>query len=100
MLKANISKAKNELSRYLDAVRGGETVIILDRNRPIAQIQPLTNKQFRNSARLDELAARGLIARPDATDQSWTDELRAPGGDQGTIIGSVEALLEERASGR
>ncbi|HKK17256.1 MAG TPA: type II toxin-antitoxin system prevent-host-death family antitoxin [Opitutales bacterium] len=100
MITANISTTKNELSRYLDAVRGGETVLILDRNRPIAQIQPLSGKHQASSARLDELSANGLISRPKAIAESWPTRLQTPEGPAKTSLGSLDALLEERDSGR
>ncbi len=100
MITANISKTKNELSRYLDAVRGGETVVILDRNRPIAQIQPLSPETGLASARLRELAAGGLITRPQKANRSWLKDLQMPGGGPPDAVGSVDALLEERDSGR
>lgn len=100
MITANISKTKNELSRYLDAVRGGETVLILDRNQPIAQIQPLSGRHQVSSARLDELSAKGLVSRPQALARSWPAGLLAVVGDAKTGLGSVDALLEERDSGR
>jgi prevent-host-death family protein len=100
MITANISKTKNELSRYLDAVRGGETVVILDRNRPIAQIQPLTPETGAGSARLSELEASGLITRPKSENHSWLKDLQTTHGDPTNLVGSVETLIEERDSGR
>lgn len=100
MITANISKTKNELSRYLDAVRGGETVLILDRNRPIAQIQPLSPETGSASARLSELEAGGLITRPKKANRSWLKGLQVPDGGPEDAVGSVDALLEERDSGR
>lgn len=100
MITANISKTKNELSRYLDAVRGGETVVILDRKRPIAQIQPLSVETGSASARLAELEAGGLITRPKKANRSWLKSLQVPEGGPGDAVGSVNALLEERESGR
>lgn len=100
MITANISKTKNELSRYLDAVRGGETVVILDRNRPIAQIQPLSSETGAVSARLSELEAGGLVSRPISADRFWLKSLVATDGDPADALGSVAALLEERDSGR
>ncbi|MFP4069942.1 MAG: type II toxin-antitoxin system Phd/YefM family antitoxin [Verrucomicrobiota bacterium] len=100
MITANISKTKNELSRYLDAVRGGETVLILDRNRPIAQIQPLSGQHQAGSARLDELSASGLISLPKDAARSWPKRLQTPVNHEGGSTGSVNALLEERESGR
>ena len=100
MITANISKTKNELSRYLDAVRGGETVVILDRNRPIAQIQPLSLETGAASARLSELEVGGLVTRPKSSDRSWVKDLLVTDGDSAGAVGSVDALIEERASGR
>jgi prevent-host-death family protein len=100
MITANISKTKNELSRYLDAVREGETILILDRNRPIAQIQPLSGDTGAGSARLDELLAGGLISRPKGSTEFWLAQLQAPASKEGEFIGSVEALIEERDSER
>ena len=42
MLKINIHEAKTHLSRYLRRVKAGETIIICERNVPIAEMQPLT----------------------------------------------------------
>lgn len=38
MKKARIAELKNNLSRYLQHVRGGESVLILDRNTPVARL--------------------------------------------------------------
>jgi len=100
MITATISKTKNELSRYLDAVRKGETILILDRNRPIAQIQPLSGGTGVGSARLDELLAGGLISRPTGSTISWPAKLLAPVSNEGEYVGSVEALIEERDAER
>ncbi|MCK6556930.1 type II toxin-antitoxin system Phd/YefM family antitoxin [Candidatus Binatia bacterium] len=41
MKHTNVSGLKARLSAYLADVRGGETVIVCDRNHPIAQIVPV-----------------------------------------------------------
>ena len=41
----NIHEAKAKLSEYLDAVAGGETVIICKRNRPIAELWAVEQKR-------------------------------------------------------
>ncbi len=41
MLKVNIHQAKTHLSRYAKRVQAGETVILCDRNKPIAELRPL-----------------------------------------------------------
>lgn len=36
-----MQEAKTHLSRYLDRVEGGETIVICRRNEPIAEIKPI-----------------------------------------------------------
>ncbi len=42
MKTASISQTKNQLSALLDAVRHGETILIMDRNCPVARLEPVT----------------------------------------------------------
>ncbi len=41
MIQSNINEIKTHLSRYLDKVAQGETVIVCKRNIPIAEIKPI-----------------------------------------------------------
>lgn len=41
MRRTSITDAKNNLSALIDRVRRGETVLICDRNRPVARLQPV-----------------------------------------------------------
>ena len=41
MIRVNIHQAKTHLSRYAKRVQAGETVILCDRNKPIAELRPL-----------------------------------------------------------
>lgn len=41
MHRTSITDAKNHLSALIDRVRQGETVLICDRNRPVARLQPI-----------------------------------------------------------
>ena len=41
MFRVNIHEAKANLSKYLDAVAAGETVVICNRNVPVAELRPL-----------------------------------------------------------
>ncbi|MHB1310353.1 MAG: type II toxin-antitoxin system Phd/YefM family antitoxin, partial [Limisphaerales bacterium] len=41
MKTASIAMAKNQLSRLLRQVRGGESILITDRNQPVARLQPV-----------------------------------------------------------
>lgn len=41
MIRLNIHEAKTHLSRYLERLRQGETIVLCRRNEPIAEIRPL-----------------------------------------------------------
>ena len=42
MIKINIHEAKTHLSRYLDRLAKGESIILCKRNVPIAEIRPIS----------------------------------------------------------
>lgn len=60
MKTVNIAELKNRLSVYLNEVRGGEEIIIRDRNLPIARIVPL-NRSSDHDDELTTLAAQGKL---------------------------------------
>ncbi len=41
MTSINIQEAKTHLSRYAQRVKAGETLILCERNKPIAEIRPI-----------------------------------------------------------
>lgn len=41
MIKLNVHEAKTHLSRYLDRVEKGETIVLCKRDKPIAEIRPI-----------------------------------------------------------
>jgi prevent-host-death family protein len=41
MQRMSITEAKHNLSALIDRVRRGESVLICDRNRPVARLQPV-----------------------------------------------------------
>ncbi len=49
MIKLNIHKAKTHLSRYLDKLKKGETILLCKHNEPVAEIKglpaPLSSKR-------------------------------------------------------
>ena len=62
MKTASISNAKNRFSALIDLVRRGETVIITDRDQPVAQLAPLPAQSVAAATRLAEAASReGLL---------------------------------------
>jgi prevent-host-death family protein len=44
MKQVGIAKLKAHLSEYLRAVRSGQTIAVLDRETPVAQIVPITER--------------------------------------------------------
>ncbi len=64
MTTASITEAKNNLSKLLKKVRHGESVLILDRNVPVARLEPLPpGSPEADEAKLIELERRGLLKR-------------------------------------
>ena len=98
MKKAKIAELKNNLSRYLDHVKGGESVLVLDRDQPVAQIVPLHRSgrgSSDNESRLMRLERRGLIRRGAGGLPDWLGKRKPP-----RLRGSVlKDLLRERESG-
>ena len=97
MKVASITETKNRLSALLDLVRSGETVVIVDRGRPVARLVPAVGNEEAgdDEARLARLERAGLIRRGTG---KRVDALLTPPPDVGG--GVLEALLEERREGR
>lgn len=63
MQRTSITEAKNNLSALIDRVRQGETVLICDRNRPVARLQPVgPGDDSGTDAWLPGLVRDGLLA--------------------------------------
>lgn len=95
MQKVTISTLKNRLSAYLKKVRAGQTILILDRDKPIARIERVGDGSLPDD-RLAELERAGLLKR--ASRPVSIEMLRAPAPVSGESV--VDALLEERRQGR
>ena len=99
MKKAGITELKKNLSQYLDRVKRGESILVFDRNQPIAQIIPL-KKALRSvtpdAARLARLERKGLIRRGNGESGLWLVK-RRPVKVPGSVL---QDLLDERGSGR
>lgn len=89
MISSTISETKNRLSELLRRVQGGETLIILDRNRPIARVEAVVG--------LDHLTHVTPPKDPGALQRMLQIPL---GGGPDRATGALAALLEERESGR
>ncbi len=95
MEKVTISQLKNQLSAYLKKVRAGESVLILDGNRPVARLEGVEQRGPIDD-RLAGLESEGLLRR--ATQpfpQKLLDESPPEVGES-----VLDALIEERRSSR
>jgi len=61
MNTANISYARNHWSELVNRVRDGETILILDRNTPVARLEPMFHPEEAISKWKADLVRRGLI---------------------------------------
>jgi prevent-host-death family protein len=97
MKVASITEAKNQLSALIDRVRGGESVLILDRGTPVARLVPARTHED-DDARLQRLERAGIVRRGKGNPPLHLLKERPPRLKEGASL--VEALLEERRQGR
>ena len=95
MEKATISQIKNQLSAYLKKVRAGETVLILDRDQPIARLDRVEGRAH-SEDKLARLERDGLVRR--SRQPVPMELLRAPAPKPKRSV--LQALLQERSQGR
>lgn len=96
---ASITEAKNSLSALIDGLKAGSPVLIVDRGRPVARLEPVTGSaEDAQDGRLSRLLRDGVIRLrrgdpPRALFSSQPPRVRA--GASG-----VDALSRERREGR
>lgn len=96
MRTVNIAELKNKLSSYLTYAKAGETIIIRDRNTPVAKLIPFVPDDVSDEDLA--LVAAGIMRLPEK--QLDVDAfLKMP---RPTVSGNsaTQALLEERYEGR
>jgi prevent-host-death family protein len=96
MRTTTLTDAKNKFSAVIDQVRAGETVLILDRGRPVARIEPVGTYPD-PSGRLARLERAGVIRIGSAAPP--VDLLRRPGPPVTPGKSAVQSLLDERRFG-
>jgi prevent-host-death family protein len=85
-MDVGIRELRNNLSRYLDRVKAGETVTITEHGRPIARVEGIRS----GHRTLDEMIALGLARAPLAPKSSFDDYRPVK------AIGSVSELVREQ----
>lgn len=98
MKRASITEAKNNFSALVDSVKGGSPVLIVDRGRPVARLEPVAGSGEGRDGRLAELVRAGIV-RP-AREPLSKDVLEGslPRAKRGGSV--LQALLDERRDGR
>ncbi len=99
MKKASITEAKNRLSALIDGLKAGSPVLIVDRGRPVARLEPVTGGgEGEQGGRLSRLVREGIV-RPGRAPLSralFTVQPPRPKGG----ASAVAALIEERRESR
>jgi prevent-host-death family protein len=98
MKRIGISEAKNRLSALIDGLKGGSAVLIVDRGRPVARLEPVTSGKDKQQGRLSRLVRNGVVrpGRVPLPKSLLTDDPpRMKGG-----ASAVAALIAERRQGR
>jgi prevent-host-death family protein len=98
MKTATLTETKNNLSALIDKVRHGETIVVLDRGRPVARIESAVSESASAEDRLSRLERQGVVRRGSAVAAGEILSQAPPKPKAGAS--ALEALLEERESGR
>jgi antitoxin (DNA-binding transcriptional repressor) of toxin-antitoxin stability system len=64
MKRASITYTKNNLSRVLGMVREGDTVYVVDRDVPVARIEPVALSDMESRDSLRALERKGIVTAP------------------------------------
>jgi len=97
MKTATITEAKNGLSALIDRVKAGDSVVILDRGRPVARLEPVLD-QADPGGRLARLVRAGIVSVGSAAPP--VDLIDRPGPAVKLGLSAVGAVLDERSEGR
>jgi prevent-host-death family protein len=98
MKMASITEAKNGLSALIDRVKRGATILIVDRGRPVARLEPVNELASDDASRLDRLVRDGLVRPARAATSRALITTAPPKPAKGSSV--VRALLDERRDSR
>jgi prevent-host-death family protein len=99
MRKVSITEAKNNLSALIDSLRGGSPVLILDRGRPVARLEPVTkDSEGEDDGRLSRLLRDGIVRPGRAGPSRAVFSSQPPRANNGASV--VDVLIDERRERR
>jgi len=96
MYQSTISNSKAAFSSLIDQVKAGETVMITDRDVPVALLTPIPRQHFHGAELLAGLERQGIIRRAEKAEGCELTDLPP----ETPLTGALAALLEERREGR
>ena len=96
MHTSNIASAKSHFSHLIDLVKQGQTVLITERNKPVATLQPISHSL---TAGLEAVHASGLLVPPSKV-LDVAAFLAAPRASLAHENSLAQAILAEREEGR
>ena len=73
-MEVGVRELRDNLSRYLDRVRGGEEVVVTDRGHAIARVLPIGVERV-----LDTLIAAGVVTPARQTKRRTSRPIKAKG---------------------
>jgi prevent-host-death family protein len=79
MTTVGARELKNRLGRYLRQVEAGETILVTERGRPVAELRPLSPAALELGVRLQELAAKGVVRLPTRRKSQVIPRVTLPG---------------------
>lgn len=95
---ASITEAKNRLSALIDHVRGGDSVLIVDRGIPVARLESAAIIGDDPDGRLARLQRAGIVRAAKVPPHDSPLEGKPPHAREGAS--AVQALIDERREGR
>ena len=99
MKMASITEVKNNLSALIDRVKNGASILIVDRGRPVARLEPVRGAESdEDDGRLARLVRDGVV-RPSRGEMSKTLVTTAPPRAKKNVS-AVRTLLDDRRDGR
>ena len=99
MKKASITETKNNLSSIIDSLKSGSPVLIVDRGRPVARLEPVTaGTASDDEGRLQRLVRDGVVRRGRSAFPRGLLTSKPPRPKTGAS--GVRALIDDRRAGR
>jgi prevent-host-death family protein len=96
--KASITEAKNNLSALIDKVKTGSAILIVDRGRPVARLEPVSGLGSADDGRLARLVRDGIVRPARAPLPKSLVQTKPPRLRKGAS--GIKALLDDRRDGR